>query len=311
MTQRNSTLRALILFILVFGGGAAIYTAWAIGTYSEARTATARAASTAAPSASLFTSAEKGDIDSLRRDLAVPGVDPNARLTASGPDSGLTPLMAAARSGQIPAVQALLAGRANVNMAMDDGRTALMLAAIHGDETLIADLLDAGSNVNARNESGFTALMFAAARGSVAAVSSIAARGADIEARNRWRETALMLAARAGDAEKVNALLNVGANPEAVNQDGKSVLNLAAESGASPELLKLLLRRGAAVNQADNEGVTPLMWAAQRGDVESARALLSAGARADLKSRAGLDAATYADNRGDELGRAVAELLKK
>ena len=88
-------------------------------------------------------------------------------------------------------------------------------------------------------------------------------------------------------------------------------LNLAAESGAAPELLTVLLRRGAAVNQADNEGVTPLMWAAQRGDVESARALLSAGARADLKSRAGLDAATYADNRGDELGRAVAELLKK
>jgi ankyrin repeat protein len=310
MSQRNPTLRALLLFVLVFGGGAAVYAAWALGTYSDSRTATAAAAVPVAGDVNLHALAEQGNVEALQRALIAPGADANLRLTGTGPDRGITPLMVACRAGQFPAVNALIAARANVNLSMEDGRTALILAAIQGDEATISALLEAGANVNARDESGFTALMFAAVRGTPAAVSAIAGRGADIEARNRWRETALMLAARAGDAAKLEALLNAGAAVDAVNQDGKSVLNLACESGASVELVAVLIRKGANVNAADIEGVTPLMWAAQRGDLEVAKTLLAAGADKTIKSRAGFDAATYAENRGDELGQAVAKLLK-
>jgi uncharacterized protein len=311
MTQRNSTLRALILFILVFGGGAAIYAAWAIGAYSDARTGSARAATPSASAVDLLSLAEKGETEALKREITAAGVDVNRRFEESGPDRGLTPLMAAARAGHSGIVTALLGAKANPSLSMDDGRTALMMAAIHGDAVSVTALLDAGAVVNARDESGFTALMFASARGSPEAVAVIAARGAEIESRNRWRETALMIAARAGDVAKVGALLNAGANPEAANQDGKSVLNLAAESGADPSLLEMLIRKGGNPNSADNDGVTPLMWAAQRGDAEATAILIGFGAKRDVKSRAGLDAATYAENRGDELGKAVVELLKK
>jgi ankyrin repeat protein len=49
-----------------------------------------------------------------------------------------------------------------------------------------------------------------------------------------------------------------------------------------------LLQKGADVNAAQNDGMTALHWAAQRGDAELAQMLIYAGARADAVTRIGL-----------------------
>jgi ankyrin repeat protein len=61
-------------------------------------------------------------------------------------------------------------------------------------------------------------------------------------------------------------------------------------------VLLLLLEAGAQINAQDNEGMTPLMWAAKHNtnpDVVST--LLKAGANGKLTSKEGKTAGAYAD----------------
>jgi ankyrin repeat protein len=58
-----------------------------------------------------------------------------------------------------------------------------------------------------------------------------------------------------------------------------------AAANTSPELVKLLVGHGADVRARSTGGFTPLLFAAQQGDVESGRALLQAGA--DVNERSG------------------------
>ena len=62
-------------------------------------------------------------------------------------------------------------------------------------------------------------------------------------------------------------------------------------------------------NLADADGLTPLMRAADRGDVERVKALLAAKADAGAKDRLGRTARDWAESRDDDLGRAVAAVL--
>jgi ankyrin repeat protein len=64
------------------------------------------------------------------------------------------------------------------------------------------------------------------------------------------------------------------------------------------------------VNSADADGVTPLMKAAERGDVEQVTALLKLGADVNAKDRANKwTARDWANKRDDEKGRAVVRAL--
>jgi uncharacterized protein len=60
----------------------------------------------------------------------------------------------------------------------------------------------------------------------------------------------------------------------------------AARSG-DHDAVRSLLQKGADVNAAQNDGMTALHWAAQRGDVEMAEMLIYAGARPDAVTRIG------------------------
>ena len=91
--------------------------------------------------------------------------------------------------------------------------------------------------------------------------------------------TALMRAAFAGDVELVKLLLAHGADPHIVSKDRETTLMAACGTGfingyhrqRTPaerlELVKLLVELGEDVNAADNYGITPLMVAANLGDI--------------------------------------------
>jgi ankyrin repeat protein len=73
-------------------------------------------------------------------------------------------------------------------------------------------------------------------------------------------------------------LLEKGADVNAQAKDGISPLMLAAVSG-QPDMVKLLLEKGAKVGLTDERGWTALSWACKWGeDVESVEALLAGGA---------------------------------
>ena len=102
-------------------------------------------------------------------------------------------LVIAARGGSVPTIDALLAGRADVNVRNRYGDTPLMIAALNGHLEVMKKLRARGAEING---AGWTALIYAATGGHDDAVRYLLAEGADINAPSPNETTALMMAVR-------------------------------------------------------------------------------------------------------------------
>lgn len=87
----------------------------------------------------------------------------------------------------------------------------------------------------------------------------------------------LFEALRSGDVRRVEALLEAGADPDRWIQDGITPLMVAAERG-DVAAAELLLAYGARVNTVDAAGASPLHHAARSGDSVMVDVLIAAGA---------------------------------
>ena len=87
-----------------------------------------------------------------------------------------------------------------------------------------------------------------------------------------------MLAARAGNAEAVKALLNHDAtvNVKATAKGQTALMWAAAEKHT--DVVRLLIQFGADVNARSNGRYSALLFSARANDIETAKALLAAGA---------------------------------
>jgi len=213
---------------------------------------------------------------------------------------GVTPLQLAAMNGSASMIDKLLKAGAEANAALTpSGDTALMMAARTGTPEAITVLLEAGANVNAKESwGGTTALMWAASEQHTAAVKLLLDHGADVNARSNFVAAAngrgfegrtpavpkaeqkveefasgwltpLMFAAREGDLESARLLVNAGANVNAIAGDGKDALGLAIFNG-NYDFASFLIDSKSDVNHADTQGFTPLFWAVDRRNMETA-----------------------------------------
>jgi len=115
--------------------------------------------------------------------------------------------------------------------------------------------------------------------------------------------TPLYRAVRAIDLAGAQLLLDRGANPSLSIKDGSTPMMAAAGLGAPRggdeevteagdrndpiDVMKALIAKGANVNVANDAGMTPLHYAAQRGSDRIVEFLASQGARFDLKNKQG------------------------
>ena len=245
---------------------------------------------------------------------------PVAMMAASGDFRNDSGLAEAAKLRDLQAVRSLLKQKADVNARQADGATALHWAS-HWDELETADLLiRAGANVDAANDYGITPLSLACSNGSAAMAEKLLKAGAKPNPAQWSGETPLMTCARTGNPDAVLALLSHGADVNAATRRGQTAL-MWALSEKHPEAARALIGHGANVNartqpvsgmtpqmyitygihpHATGEfdvheageahpdpasprgGFTPLMFAAQQGDLETARMLLEA--RADVNA---------------------------
>jgi uncharacterized protein len=182
-----------------------------------------------------------------------------------------------------------------------DGTTPLHWAVYHNDVAAVTKLLAARVDVNARNDYGSSPLTEAAITGNVEVIQKLLAAGANVESANADGMTPLMIIARTSNVEAAKVLLKAGAKVNAREQWRQQTALMWAAAEAQPAMVKLLLKQGADVNarskvndwerQVTAEprkqarpagGFTPLLYAARRGCVECAQALLDGGADVNL-----------------------------
>lgn len=192
------------------------------------------------------------------------------KVDVNTPDvDGTTALIWAAHQNDFETVKLLLAAGANARAANRYKVTALAEAANAGNGEIIEALLKASADPNAAVGEGETPLMTASRTGTVSGVKALLARGANVNAKEFYRgETALMFAVSENHADVAGMLIEAGADVNARSTYYDYTFKKVASGGT-----QAILFRG---------GLTPLLFAARQGAVESAQVLVAAGADLNL-----------------------------
>ena len=140
------------------------------------------------------------------------------------------------------------------------------------------------ADVNRRNPDGSTPLQWAVYNGDVAEAKRLLRAGANVTLANNYGATPMTLAAEVGNTEMLKVLLEAGANADSPNPDGQTALLAVARTG-NVEAAQLLLSHGATVDAKEKwGGQTPLMWASARRHPEMMELLIAKGADVNARS---------------------------
>jgi ankyrin repeat protein len=181
---------------------------------------------------------------------------------------GSTPLQWAVYNGDVAEVRRLLKDGADVSLANNYGATPMTLAAEVGNTEMLKLLLERRANADSPNPEGQTALMAVARTGNVAAARLLLDHGATVDAKEKWGgQTALMWASARRHPEMMQLLISKGADVNARSVDRDYQRHVTAEG--RPKSL-------------DSGGLTPLLYAARENCIACVDVLLNSRADIDL-----------------------------
>ena len=185
-----------------------------------------------------------------------------------------TPLIIAARDGNLDFVKALLRYEANTEARgtiKGDGKvkedcTALWVAAANGHFDVVRLLIEQNADVDGRTSRNSTPLRAAAFDGHLDIVRCLVENGADVNARNNFNNTPLMITCYKGHPNVASYLVKHGANINLQDNKGDSCLHYASKGG-HVQLACELLALGAKQTQNLNR-LTPLLEASNDCKIE-------------------------------------------
>ena len=245
---------------------------------------------------------------------------------------GFTPLLFAARVGDLASARLLVAAGADVNEATPDGASALAVAALSGHGAVGALLLDHGADPNAAG-GGYTPLHAAILQRDPLLAEALLSAGADPDARvsasTRYTRDsadfffppwyvgapAFWLAARHREAGIMRLLARYGANPHATHgpgywtrDRGTAAGRMWAEEGETTALMAAVGLGGrdplwavdhrARVAEATELGRGPDRAAAQAATLEAVRVAVELGVDVDAANARGRTAVSAARING-------------
>jgi ankyrin repeat protein len=220
--------------------------------------------------------------------LPVPSAEIMSLLLAKGADPNLggqwghTALMEANTAAK---VKLLVAAGGQVNTADEAGETALMHAVDRDEVEVVDALLQAGADPIVRDRKGETALMHALAKPAIGAARLLVrAKLGDVNAQNNNGETLLMRVVKVGDPELVRVLLDRGADVDRRDVLGNTAAVIAYEKDLK-EIQAMLPRAGKSIPVLN----AWLRAAIQKKDPAKVRDLLKNGADANYEYAIGYD----------------------
>jgi uncharacterized protein len=158
---------------------------------------------------------------------------------------------------------------------------AFLAAARREDFVAVTSALLDGASPHARDDTGnaLTGMLRNPRRRKM--MKLLVQAGVEPNQTNAVGQTPLMQAVILNDRPYVTALLDMGANPNVLNQEHETALSFAVVWGRDA-IAALLVRRGAKPDRPLKPW-TPLMYAADEGNVRVGRLLLAAGAKVSRK----------------------------
>ena len=160
--------------------------------------------------------------------------------TYRGDGEPRSPLVAAAREGDLEITKLLLGAGADVEYHAQGDESPLMAASANGRLNVVSLLVARGAEVNREVVGDGTALLVASRGGQVAVVNYLISQGADVDGQVNADGTPLINAVRNGHYEVAKILLENGANPTLASEGDEYPLYHArnANNKAMVELLK-------------------------------------------------------------------------
>ncbi|SVA73773.1 uncharacterized protein METZ01_LOCUS126627, partial [marine metagenome] len=256
---------------------------------------------------------------------------------------GYTPMLFAARQGNVDVARHLVAAGGDVNDVAPSGTSALVVAVHSGGTALATFLLEQGADPNAI-EAGYSALHAATLRGDEILAKALLTAGADPDTpvtrgspgrRNSpdyvlehdvVGATAFWLAASFAEPVIMRALVDNGATPHSVMEDGTTPLMAATrarrrvEPGLTPnpiedekvvmEAARVAIDAGNDVNATDAAGNTALHTAASRRLSTVVQLLADSGANLNAQNEEGQTPLAMAVGRG-RTENSTAALLRR
>lgn len=229
----------------------------------------------------LVTACENNDVEQIRF-LIKHGVRP-ADATLDDTPVLYEALQQATRTNDLKTAKLLLAGGLKPDSSSEVQTPAIVLAAESKNRKMVELLLRFGADVDAQSpfEDLYpreTALHMAAKNNDEPMVQLLMAKGADIEVEDSMGQTAFTHAIEKGHnalAKKLHENYHADLNWDFEGiETYKTPMLVAAERG-NIEMLGFMLDKGVDPNQSNYAGTTPLMWAKDR---QTAQRLIQAGA---------------------------------
>ena len=189
-------------------------------------------------------------------------------------DDLATPLIIAARDGNLDFVKALLRYEANIEArgttkfdgGVKEDCTALWVATSKGHFDVVRLLIEQNAEVDSRTSLNSTPLRSAAFDGRLDIVRCLVENRADVNARNNFNSTPLMVTCYKGHPNVATYLVKHGANINLQDNEGSSCLHYASKGGHF-QLACELLALGAKQTQNLNR-LTPLLEASNNCKIE-------------------------------------------
>lgn len=192
-------------------------------------------------------------------------------------------LLKAARRNDTAVLRQALQTSIPVDCRNDQKQTPLLVATMHNSVDTARLLIEAGADVNAQDDRQDSPLLYAGAEGRTEILALILKARPNFKVYNRFGGTALIPACERGHVEAVHLLVKTPVDLNHLNRLGSTTrvetVILGQGGPRHQDIVRLLIEAGADPDLADNEGVTALQHAQQRGHREIEALLREAGAR--------------------------------